>query len=305
MPSADIIEGNRPVVLDGDQFQRLEDEGFISIAEMVPLAEVEAIRRTLISLFNRNVGYEEGAQFDALGSDDGSEPMRFPQLLQPSRFAPELQKTEFRRIAETLAHRILGSEARYLGDIAMMKPAQTGAATPWHQDEAFADPKFDHRQVTFWLALQETNELNGCMQFMKGSHKGPILPHRPPGSDPRLHALECVGDFDATQAVACPLPPGGCTIHTAQTLHGTEPNRSDQPRLAYVVLFDLVPTPRREPRDFPWQREQVTARAAREKAWRRRGGLMKYLWQRRSRFSFSSPAYAMYAVWRLVKQSRS
>jgi hypothetical protein len=70
--------------------------------------------------------------------------------------------------------------------------------------------------------------------------------------------------------------------------------------MAYVVLFDLVPTPRTVPREFPWQRDQATARAARERAWLRRGGLMKYLWQRRSRLSLKSPAYAVHAVRRLL-----
>ena len=44
-----------------------------------------------------------------------------------------------------------------------MKPARIGEATPWHQDEAFQDPMFDYREVSFWLALQPVDEANSCM----------------------------------------------------------------------------------------------------------------------------------------------
>jgi hypothetical protein len=29
-----------------------------------------------------------------------------------------------------------------------------GAATPWHQDEAFRDPAYDYAEITIWMPLQ-------------------------------------------------------------------------------------------------------------------------------------------------------
>ncbi len=291
--------------LSPEKMRCFESDGFLAIPDLVPLSEVEMIRRTLMALHDQNVGYKEGAQFDALGSDDGKEPKRFPQIMQPSNYAPSLRKTEFHKLAGAMAREILGPNAKFIGDLSMMKPAGIGAATPWHQDEAFFDPNFDHQQVTFWLALQETDQSNGCMEFLPGSHKGPVLLHGHPGGDSRIHALECIDYFDLSKSVPCFLPAGGCTIHTARTLHGTKPNTSGQPRLAYLVLFDVVPTRRIIPQEFPWQRHQVTARAAREKAWRQRGGLLIYLWRRRSRVGFTNASYVLHAFWRAVTALRS
>jgi ectoine hydroxylase-related dioxygenase (phytanoyl-CoA dioxygenase family) len=164
-----------------------------------------------------------------------------------------------------------------------MKPARIGETTPWHQDEAFQDPAFTYNEVSFWLALQPTDETNSCMAYIPGSHRGEVLPHGFPGGDARVHALECQDGFDPADAVPCPLPAGGCVIHTQRALHGAGPNRSDRDRLAYVLVFDRLPVPATEPRSFPWRAQQRTARAQRELVWRRQGGLLVHLWRQRSR----------------------
>ena len=181
-----------------------------------------------------------------------------------------------------------------------MKPALIGAATPWHQDEAFHDPEFDRWEVSFWLALQPTDQSNSCMTFLPGSHHGPVLRHDHPSGDSRVHALSAIDDFDAAKAIACPLPAGGCTIHTGRTLHSTGPNTSDRPRLAYGLIFDVAPTRRTVPREFPWLRQHVTARDLREQAWRRRGGLLIHLWRQRSRVRVTNLSYMMFALSKVV-----
>jgi ectoine hydroxylase-related dioxygenase (phytanoyl-CoA dioxygenase family) len=94
-------------------------------------------------------------------------------------------------------------------------------------------------------------------------------------------------DFDPGDAAPCPLPVGGCVIHNQRVVHGAGPNRSDRDRLAYVLVFDRVPVPATGPRSFPWRAQQRTARAQRELAWRRQGGLLVHLWRQRSRIRLS------------------
>ena len=159
-----------------------------------------------------------------------------------------------------------------------MKPALDGPATPWHQDEAFHDPAFDYEEISIWLALQPVNEVNGCMQFLPGTHRE-VLPHCSPNDDPRVHGLECRAGFDPGAAVTCPLPAGGCTIHTGRTLHAAGPNRSAEPRLAYVLTYLLPPVPAARPRSFPWLEEKNTARLHRKRRWMRRGGLFVATWR--------------------------
>ena len=172
----------------------------------------------------------------------------------------------------------LGSKARFKLDIAFLKPPHVGSDTAWHQHEAFGNPEFDQEEITIWLALTPATSSNSCMSFISGSHLGPVLEHRPVGGDPHVHALECIGPFDALAAVESPLTVGSATIHTRRTLHYAGPNPSDDYRLAYALLFDTPPVLRAEPYILTWQSEQ-TNRAARERAWKRKH-LMLYTWRR-------------------------
>jgi hypothetical protein len=293
-----------PRLLTDAEIARFRDDGFLAFDAGIDPGEIEEIHRTLMALHGRGAGFREGALFDAIGIDDGREPRRFPQILHPRAFAPNLIHTGFFRAASTIAHQLLGKDVRFKADISLLKPARIGAATPWHQDEAFQDPAFEYNEVSFWLALQPTDRSNSCMEYLPGSHKLPVLPHGFPGGDSRVHALECVGGFDPSAAVPCPLPAGGCVIHTQRTLHYAGPNTSDQPRLAYVLIFDLVPVPARERRVFPWRALHDTARARRERNWRKQGGLLVHLWRQRSRLRLTSLRHLLFDVRRAIAALR-
>ena len=103
------------------------------------------------------------------------------------------------------------------------------------------------------------------MQFIPGSHKSEIVPHHSIGHDVRVHGLEMDRLPDPSKAVACPIPAGGCTIHSNRTMHYAGANRSDMPRRALILGFGTKPIPYPgPPRDFYWNKMKQTARAARE-----------------------------------------
>ena len=290
--------------LDAAMIQRFQEDGFLPFDSGISLRDIAALRDTLAELHRDNVGFEEGALFDAMGVDDGSTPARFPQILHPRSFAPELIGNSFFRMARAMAEQLLGPDVRFKADISLMKPGRIGGATPWHQDEAFQDPTFDYDEVSFWLALQPVDEANSCMAYVPGTHKGPVLPHGFPGGDARIHALECIEGFDPRDAVCCPLSAGGCVIHNGRTVHGAGPNISDRDRMAYVLIFDRVPTPARAVREFPWRAEHRTARAQRELEWRRSGGLLVHLWRQRSRMRVTSVRTLLFDVRRAARAVR-
>ncbi len=117
-----------------------------------------------------------------------------------------------------------------------------------------------YEEISIWIPLQEATIENGCMWFVPGSHRQDILPHHPIGHDPRVIGLEVdEPEKFMAQGVACPLPPGGATIHHCRTIHYTGPNLSDGPRRAYILGYGLPPARRDIPRDFYWLRQQQTA----------------------------------------------
>ncbi|GDY11521.1 hypothetical protein LBMAG53_03980 [Planctomycetota bacterium] len=117
------------------------------------------------------------------------------------------------------------------------KPPRTGKRIPWHQDASYwaIEPK---KTVTVWLALAPTNRANGCLQVIPGSHRHPDLP-QVPVSDPRswFPAAADPARVDPTQAVALDMAAGEGVLFNEATLHGSDPNDSDQARFAVSFRY--------------------------------------------------------------------
>jgi ectoine hydroxylase-related dioxygenase (phytanoyl-CoA dioxygenase family) len=260
--------------LSADQIREFQENGFISLPRITSEAEVAKLMTIFQGLFANKAGFEQGSQFDLVGTDDGGPP-KLPQILGPSKFAPELLETDYRKNALAIAKQLLGEEASLRFEHAIYKPAGYGAATPWHQDEAHrTDSDLEYDQISIWMPLQEARLENGCMQYVPRSHLGEILPHHSPNHDPRIMGLECSEGFDPATAIACPLPPGGVTIHDGRTLHYAGPNRSEMPRYAWILAFASAMRPAEQKQDNYWNRKKQTAAQARRKEWENRGGFL-------------------------------
>ena len=274
-------------------------DGYLHVPAFARAEDVEFIRSRLETLWASQAGFNQGYQFDLVGDDD-NKAMAFPQIIHPSTFAPELLRTDFFLKAQALARELLGPKAKFSSDHALLKKPLIGPETPWHQDQGFRDPAFRYDEVSIWLALQPTDPENGCMKFMRGSHRWGRLPHRPLGGNEKVHAIECTGTFNADEAVPCPLPSGGCTVHGGLTLHAAGPNRSTRPRAAWVLIFELPP----RPNDLAGAGggvSHVSARAQREKRWQRRGGALVILRRYVSRLDLRDPQEIMILMRRIAR----
>lgn len=263
------------ITLTDEQVSQFRRDGFLRLPQITSAEEVDHLRSTLKRLFDEKAGWDEGAQFDLVASDE-DESTDLTQILQPVNYAPELRDTQYRVNALAIARQLLGEDATPSFEHSILKGPQRGSETPWHQDEAYrAADAFDYEQISIWMPLQDTAADQGCMQYIPGSHRGGIREHRRVNDDPKVHSIETVpSEFDASTAVACPLPAGGAVIHSGRTIHSAGPNRTTDPRLAYILAFELPPKPASEPRNFHWNEGRESADLQRRRAWLRRGGIV-------------------------------
>jgi ectoine hydroxylase-related dioxygenase (phytanoyl-CoA dioxygenase family) len=237
--------------LSQEQVDAFHRDGFVAVESLTTPAEVAILREVYDRLFARNDFAGDRLELAAL-DDEGRETL--PQIMNPEKYAPELDDTLARANALAIARRLLGPDAERGGDHAIMKPPGHGAPTPWHQDEAYWHPGFDHTGISVWMPLQPAVPESGCMQFVPGSHRKAVVPHHL--IDPDAHALEADDPVAEEAAVAVPLPAGGCTIHHCRTLHYAGANLSTEPRRAYIMGFSVPARPLDEPRDYYWQRPE-------------------------------------------------
>ncbi len=253
--------------LSAGQKRQLSQDGFLTISGFVESRELETLRTIFDRLFATKAGWSDGNQFDLAGTDDGGAP-RLPQILKPSRYAPELLDLSPVRNARAITRDFFSTDSDpEMGEHMIFKPPHVGSTTPWHQDQAYHDPTLDERSLNFWIPLDDTDVANGCMQYVPGSHRMDVLPHHSIGNDPRVHGLEVdEPERFAGNVVACPLSAGDAVLHLPTTLHYAGPNRTDCQRRAYIVSMVAPSAKRAVPVDNFWMREKRTARLERAQA---------------------------------------
>ena len=102
----------------------------------------------------------------------------------------------------------------------LVKPPEQGAPFPMHQDQPYF-PHERHSLVAASVHLDDTDEENGCLHVIPGSH--------------RLGPLEATGDahivdYPLESGVPCPAGVGDVLFFNYLTVHGSGINRSSRTR---------------------------------------------------------------------------
>lgn len=143
---------------------------------------------------------------------------------------------------------IIGPDILCWGSSFFQKEAHDPGFVSWHQDSAYygLEPP---DTLTAWIAISESSLEAGCMRFIPGSHNQGIYHHEEQRADNNLLSRgQTIRDIDETKAVALPLKAGQCSFHKEDTVHSSEPNRSNDRRIGLSIHF--IPPSIRETR-FP------------------------------------------------------
>jgi chlorinating enzyme len=122
-----------------------------------------------------------------------------------------------------------------------IKEARNPAFVSWHQDSTYWGlDKPD--VVTAWVALTPSNNANGAMKFIPGSHTRDQIPHRDTFAKNNLltRGQEVAVEVDESKAVAITLEPGEISLHHVRLVHGSHPNPSHDRRIGFAIRY--IPT---------------------------------------------------------------
>ncbi len=120
-----------------------------------------------------------------------------------------------------------------------IKEPHTTHVVGMHQDLTYWGMGETADQVTAWIALSPATVESGCMDFVKGSHKNPILPHNDTFSDNNLlsRGQEVAVDVAENDKTHIELQPGQMSLHHGLTIHGSGPNVSDDRRIGLAIRY--------------------------------------------------------------------
>jgi hypothetical protein len=113
----------------------------------------------------------------------------------------------------------------------LIKQPGIESITPLHQDTSFVD-EHEYSSISVWVAMQDTDRNNGCMRFVKGSHKFrfTVRPsHAYPWhfEDVKLQLEKLLIDY--------PSKKGEAFIFHHGVIHASYANNTSTPRIAAIM----------------------------------------------------------------------
>lgn len=217
------IAASAPDTMSGlkEEFDR---DGYVAIRPFFGAAKMAEINRELDRFLIECVPKMKETE---VYYEDKSNKTTVKQMMMLERydsyFSDLLHSGEVHALAET----VLGEEAIAQNMEYFNKPPGIGKQTPPHQDGYYfmvAPPA----AVTGWLALEDVDDENGCLNYVRGSHRAPGW--RPHGRSDILGFSQGVTDFgtpdDVANTVSQPGAAGMMLMHHCKTVHWASPNRS-------------------------------------------------------------------------------
>jgi len=209
-----------------------ETDGVVLVRDVLTAAEVSDVRR--------NVWRYAKWMLDAIPADwvrrepDGTlRGMYYLERVDPY-FAELGNREDFRDLVD----RTTGRRATFSSMETFHKPARVGSPSLVHQDGVyFAGTPV--KLVHLWVALDDATANNGALKYWRGSHRGGVAPHTTVDDDEFFRQVTPEVLAGLPEPALAPLPAGSGSVHHDLILHGSDPNTSDQPRLAFAITYRL------------------------------------------------------------------
>lgn len=211
----------RPHVLTVEQIEAYNRSGYVRRLPIFSGEEMNEHRRYFDALLARVLA--EGGDSYSISSAHLKYGRVYDLLKEPRIVAA---------VSDLLGDNVVGWGAHYF-----CKMPGDGKAVSWHQDCSYW-PLTPSKTVTVWLAIDDADPENGCMQVLPGSHREGLLPFRTSDSNEKNvlnQTVEGVERFGAP--VDIELKAGEIEIHSDLLLHGSPANLSTRRRCGLTLRY--------------------------------------------------------------------
>ena len=237
-PTGDLfspVADEQSLELSADQVAFFKENGYLHGVKLLSDAQIDALRAELDEFIQP--GHEGSEYWYEYHSNESTEldSVLF-HALGAWRLRPGMHDLLWHSAFTIPASQLLGGSVRFWHDQLFCKPAGHGGVVAWHQDYSYWTRTKPMNHLTCWIGLDDSNEENGCLQHVPGSHRWPLLPTTDLANN--MEAIREVlspQQLEEFQPVACEMKAGEASFHHPLTLHGSFSNRSQRPRRAIVL----------------------------------------------------------------------
>lgn len=229
-----------------EQSQQFENDGYFVERGVLPRDVAMEIRGVIRNtILAPDPGNTVGASadpmdpMDPMGNSPEAKAARFRKLGMLGVSSPLIWDALYtgEPIVAIMRH-FLGDDLLLKFNSCFLKPARTGSATPWHQDNGlWRDGETE--PMNFWMAIDPATRANGCMQFIPGSHRTEIVTHveyeggvHSELPRDRVEAMKASHGFHHIE-----LEPGDAVFWHSSLWHFSPPNPSDHSRIGIAGVY--------------------------------------------------------------------
>jgi non-haem Fe2+, alpha-ketoglutarate-dependent halogenase len=130
---------------------------------------------------------------------------------------------------------VIGKNILVCGTTLFIKNANEKGFVSFHQDAKYIGLK-PYNWVTAWVAITDSNELNGCMRMWSGSHKDNLKDHDQMFNEGNLLTRgQTVNNVPIEKTIPLILKAGQMSLHHPTVVHGSGLNKSNDRRIGFVI----------------------------------------------------------------------
>jgi len=233
--SADVAKMLKRYRIAEEDIRFFHENGYLKGVRILDDEQVEILRSELARLMKAD--NEDLSLFYEYNSNESADPnLTLFHALGAWRVSPAFHDLLWHPAFTVPASQLLGGSVRFWHDQLFCKPARHGGVVAWHQDYSYWTRTKPISHLTCWIALDDVSEENGCLQYVPGSHRWPLLPITGIAGD--MNAIQTVlSDEQKKQfkPAAVELKKGECSFHHPLLVHGSYENSTTGPRRAAVL----------------------------------------------------------------------
>ena len=210
-----------PKTLSAEQIEQWNRDGYLSPLDVLDSTEADSLRLFFDDLLS-----------DALAAGRDSYSISSAHLKHSRIYDLLANPTLVGVMTDLLGEDVIGWGAHFF-----CKLPGDGKRVDWHQDCSYW-PLTPTKAITVWLAIDDADEANGCMEVVAGSHKFGLIEYIPSGDDSGNVLNQTVTDPEKYGTLArTPVKAGQMSVHSDLLLHGSPPNESDRRRCGLTLRY--------------------------------------------------------------------
>ena len=205
-------------MLTADQIDHYRNKGYISSVSALTSNEAKEIRNEIEKIEKNWPGALEGIN------------RNYVHLISPI-----LNKVCLNKNILDAVESIIGKNILICGTTLFIKEKNEKGFVSFHQDAKYIGLE-PHNWVTVWLAVTDSNEKNGCMRMLPGSHKDNLKYHEQKFDKNNLLTRgQTIKNISLNETDPIIPKAGEISLHHPLVVHGSGLNNSDDRRIGFVI----------------------------------------------------------------------